>query len=475
MQVDDILVYSTDWPVYDVQLVRFSLPYIYLPVGNHHIGVTIHSDGTTVLNSVNVHWSIDGRKTFHTRKLDNLKLPMLGTCKATLPKFLQVQQEGVYLLEVWLTQPNGETDEDSSDNNGSTDVFILSNSAVRNVLFEEWTGEWSGWCPAGAIELDKTLASFPGRVIPVSHHEIDDLDPANLRSMRDSLDLSAFYPAGVVDRYPYEREISLSSPTMAVDRNEFQDAVARSLARLTSASVFADVKLDRATRRLTVNAQVHFVAEDRGDMRFQCILTTCSVRRDRRQRNSYNNDPTTYPELYNAGDPIRNWSHRHVSCAIIGGAAGTGGDIPPEVSGGSSYSHLYTCTVPVWYNIDSIGVVVFVSKYRNKDITRSSVLNANAYLNTVMTDVTRLPESASMHATVYPNPVDDVAYLRVDPADEGDPAVCICDVYGHILQNIPTRHLSNLIRLDLRDLSAGVYFAHFTSRRATVSRLIVKR
>lgn len=73
---------------------------------------------------------------------------------------------------------NGEPDGDAYDNTIEGQMFVVKNSAVRQVVMEEFTGEWCGWCPRGLVGMEKAKAAYPKNVTVISVHD-GATDPTN--------------------------------------------------------------------------------------------------------------------------------------------------------------------------------------------------------------------------------------------------------------------------------------------------------
>ena len=236
-------------------------------------------------------------------------------------------------------------------------------NAPRKVLFEEFTGEWCSLCPGGSIEMDRAVRAFAGRVVPVSYHDNDPLEMPVLNAMLDSIPFDPLYPGGTFDRYPYA--INNPKHRMSVDRFDFASTLGMAAANPAHATIAAAVTIDRNARRLTADVRVEFLEPDTGDFRVQCVVTESGIRRDGFQRNAFDQDSISYPQLFGAGDPLRVWSHDHLARAMLGGPAGRSGVIPRLPVQGTAYTTAFSYAIPAAYNVDEIGVAVFVSRYQN--------------------------------------------------------------------------------------------------------------
>ena len=457
----------------DVQLAGVSLPHSYLSVGAHDLALTLRSLGSSALTSLNVHWSIDGRLTSQTCALRYLDIGPKSTYQARLPGFLTLETDGMFTLEVWISNPNGQPDVRPNDNSWSGDITVLRRGAERKVLFEEFTGEWCSLCPGGTIEMDRAMRAYAGQVVGISYHDNDPLEPTGLNALLDSIPFDPLYPGGTFDRYPYG--INNPKHKMSVDRYEFLATLSKSVSQPSPASISAAVQVNRATRLLTVETRTEFVTADHGDFRVQCVLTENNVQRNGLQRNAYDNDSLSYPSLFRAGDPLRVWAHEYLVRSFLGGPIGRADVIPSDPLPGQAYTTTFSYTIPTTIDIDKIGVAVFASRYQHKSLTGNDVLNAEGYLGNVITDMPDVPARAAATWQLYPNPCDGIAYVQVSSTVGASTNLEVFDSMGRRMNLVRVHPFEGRYQLDIRSLAAGLYRVVYTSGNAVETRLLMKR
>jgi hypothetical protein len=352
-------------------------------------------------------------------------------------------------------------------------LHCTAQPAERTVLFEEFTGEWCSLCPAGAIEMERALQAFAGRVIPVTYHNDDPLEARDFDAMLDSIPLDPLYPGGTFDRIPYG--IKNPKHKMAVDSRDFLSTLALAAARPAHATIRAEITVDRVARRLSVTPRVVFLAADTGDFRIQCIVTENDVRRDNVQRNAFDKDSATYPQLFGAGDPLRSWEQQHVARAMLGGPAGRADAVPRMPDAGTEYSTEFTWTIPGQVDIDKLGVAVYLARYERGSLVANEVLNAEGYLAADVSLVWEPPAAGRLDLQVYPNPCVAHATLHFSSTAGAAITVALFDRLGRRM-SCPAVPLSgDRFRLDLSHLPSGTYFLHCTGARGIATRVLVKR
>ena len=113
---------------------------------------------------------------------------------------LTYANEGTVSLVVSLDKVNGEANTSASPA-GKVDITFLENGFTKNVVCEEFTGTWCGYCPQGIVGIETMMEEVPaGTFIPVAIHI--NSDPMRAKSWTDMVDVysDGSAPASVVNR-----------------------------------------------------------------------------------------------------------------------------------------------------------------------------------------------------------------------------------------------------------------------------------
>ena len=121
---------------------------------------------------------------------------------------------------------------------------------VRKVLIEEFTGEWCGWCPEAAYNLENLVKDNP-YVLTVGIHNGDGLHFNNEDVLRSAFGLN-FFPSGLTGRVNLVQAGYNNSPmdpviTREVERQIYSETVMAGLGittTLNNGSVDVDVDID---------------------------------------------------------------------------------------------------------------------------------------------------------------------------------------------------------------------------------------
>lgn len=239
----------------------------------------------------------------------------------------------------------------------------------RRALIENITGAWCQFCPDGTVKGLELKNTMGDKLVFVQIHNQDAM-----AITEEGLLAQPFisgYPSGLVDR-----KLFSGRTKVGVDRGQWA-TLAPQRANLP---VQVDVQVTRAlfnpeTRKLVISLKANFVSAVSGEVRFNAYVVEDSVSGTGSgydQVNAYNTQ-SGHP-MAGKGNPIKGYHHRFVVRQMMGGAWGTGGEIPNNPAASSSYSHTYELTVPATWNEKKITVVGLAQMY-NTDANKREVLN----------------------------------------------------------------------------------------------------
>ncbi|MCS6992070.1 MAG: Omp28-related outer membrane protein [Chitinophagales bacterium] len=192
---------------------------------------------------------------------------------------------------------------------GGSAVGPVPSSFTQKVLIEEFTGEWCGYCPDGALKLEAAVEQHPGKVFGAAIHDGDPYEIPSLNSTFQTTFNVSGYPSGMVNRTPYNNEVCL-------DRNFWLSFATSQLAN-TAVCGLAMTSYTTGTDSFYVQVHVGFNKALSGDHYLTVYVIEDGIVSNG-QANYYNDgsiDPNS--PLVGLGNPIANWEHNHVVRQVL--------------------------------------------------------------------------------------------------------------------------------------------------------------
>lgn len=388
-------------------------------------------------------------------------------------------------VHVWLSEPDNDTDGNAANSHITRTVLRNNNNSIveRNLLLEEGTGAWCGYCPDAHLLLSKAVQIHGNRVIPVSYHFDDSMSNPDGNEFLNRYISS--YPDAQIDR-----KIFLGS------NSTWLSEIAARLSINAPVSLALEMKsYDLQTRQVSYRVRVRFSDYWYGDMRIGSLITEQEVRGNASaniwsQNNYYSKwhsgggaAGAAHP-LYNELESMDGYLHQSVHKASPGGVWGNSGLIPILVAPGSEYTADFTYQLPpaafVQYAVDNntvycstadgpgenegrniparLHLVGFVSEYSDDYFSRP-VLNA---VSAPLWDLSNLQDiqDGNQGLSVYPNPAGNQASILFKLPAAGQVLVEVFNSDARQMISEPHGYMdagSHLLFLDTQMLTNGVY------------------
>ena len=156
--------------------------------------------------------------------------------------------------------PDNGNDNDDPANDTLT-VNVSQTPTTRNVLIEELTGNYCGYCPLGHKAANEVVAAHPGKAFVINYHVPGGLANAyttNAGAVYNSIfnveDGRYSIPAGTINRHDF----NTGSTKITLDRDNYAPAANQILAMNACANIAAAASINKSTRELKVKVQVYF-------------------------------------------------------------------------------------------------------------------------------------------------------------------------------------------------------------------------
>ncbi len=274
---------------------------------------------------------------------------------------------------------------------GFAQTFVSTTPENRNVVLEEFTGIYCGYCPDGHLRAQQLYDANPSDVVVVNIHTGGYADPdpgdpdfrTNYGSALANQSGLCGYPAGTINReyFPNYYQTDQNNQPCGTDptaqsRGTWDDTGDMVLGQSSAVNVAGQATLDLTTGVLTVVVEAYYT----GNATSSTNKLTVAVMESNVEG----------PQSGSSGNPSQvlpngNYNHQHMLRHFMDGQWGT---TISSTSTGSFFTQTYTWTVPAEHNgipikLNDLEVAVYVAE-GNEDIISGnevdlSIASPNAY------------------------------------------------------------------------------------------------
>ena len=463
--VDDVVVFAP--PAYDAAILNVSTSRFQELNTDVIIEGSFQNLGTETITSLTINWS-DGVDTY-SEELTGLDIATGESYDFTHGTAFTAADAITYDIDVWVSAPNGETDEDNANDMTTTKISGVTFVPAKKVVIEEGTGGWCGWCPRGHVAMEYMREAYPESFIGISVHNGD----AMVVGVYDNNVGLTGYPGCNADRVMLD---------VGVSSTAFEDYHSQLVQRISPIKPSIQAVVNPESRIADINVSAEFVTKlDDIDYRFSVAILQDSVTgagSGYNQTNYYSFEVNNLP-LVGAGhdwqaepDPVpaADMVYMDVARALLGGYTGTTGVIPTSVVAGDVASHSYTYLVPAGYNMDHMYAVVLLL-----DGSTGQILNAERADFEIM--VGTRDEFANELVDIFPNPTQGELSISVSLENAADIQLQVYNMLGQqVASQDYGRHSGSMtLPFDGSPLASGAYTFHLTmGDKVAVKKVVVE-
>lgn len=492
-------------PVYDIVIKNLNLGKIYPVNSIVNFSGTLSNWGKQSIQNFILNYSINQGDTI-SHSISQVDLLPNGQTVMNFShpvSWLSGNAGTLNAVNFWISAPNNDTDRNNANSHFNKLVLRNNNSNVdRNILLEEGTGAWCGYCPDAHLIINKAVEIHGSRVIPIAYHSDDSMSNNDGNTFLSNFISS--YPDALLDR-----KVFLGSNSTWLNEINLRLNVKAPV------QVFIEMKsFNVQTRTISYRVRVKFSDYWYGAMRIGSIVSENNIRGDANpnnwsQKNFYSKfyggggvAGPSHP-LYNELEYMTGYFHKHVHKESPGGVWGIDTIIPQLVNPNSEYFADFTYILPdaryVSFDMENnteycstydepgyneggniparISLIGFVAEF-DENVFNRPILNAAAEPLWNLSSVHDV-NSSSIKLQVYPNPSSGNVELKLQIDQIGDVALSIYNNTGQLIKSDLHNNLlfgENILFLDTNDLQNGVYSIHLMLNGVlTVRNLIISR
>ncbi|MEI8087616.1 MAG: T9SS type A sorting domain-containing protein [Paludibacter sp.] len=482
------------------------------PLNTSNTSVSIAVDATNMgsasITTANFNYSINGGATVSGSLSGAIPGSSSVPTMITHPVNFVGSASDVGLLKtvkVWLSAINGGT--------ATSDTFTLNfviNKGItgnKQVLIEEGSGGWCGYCVDGHLILRDILAANP-KVVGVVHHNSDGMSTTTGEIINTTYQTG--YPYGTVDKFLFNGQA-----TVGLNRGQWAAMATTRLSAITPLNIsIANRTYNATTRVVDFDVKVDFVDYIYGDLRVNVYIVEDAVRGPMLSTTSTTWTQHSYyaktgsaaggasHELYNQPEYFYGYNHNHVVRNILTTPYGQSGIIPALSLLNDSKTQHYSYTLPALVsvadadypgntNIDtkyqytkagpaqnkpgSTKIVAFISVY-NPDPTKVQILNVVEVPLAFGVGVDEVKTNTVIGAQIFPNPTSGITQVDFNLTSTSNVTVEIIDIVGKKVMDVRQGAFStgeHSVYFDASNLNNGIYFVNIKSAEGSATQKFV--
>ncbi len=425
-------------------MLKEIIPNSFAVLGDNEVFGVVQNKGANPITSYDVTYTIDGGDLSSVYHVTDVNIAPRNSAIFThdIPAYFTTI--GNHTIEVEISNVNGGGETDLDNNKIRADIQVMNEVFPQNVVYEEVTGTWCGWCPRGIVGLNTMEHEITdGSWIGVAIHKNDPMEMMS-HEYFDELGLSSF-PDGKMNR---KQNISPAPNSLPLAYRQHKNVMPPAKIEVTSQTWNSE------TRDFTVDVGVNFILDMTSvDYGLSLIVVEDSIRGsggDYAQRNNYSNnidlidwDGTNWKNLPNPV-PASQMVYNHVARQLIGGFDGVSGIIPESVNYGTAYSYTFSGNIPESHNELHTHFVALIIDNTDGHIVNATKVKLGNYDGMV-------EHEKENRLNVYPNPSTGVITIE----DVEDTDITVYDMLGKVVY---TKHCATQkTEMDLSYLQSGNY------------------
>jgi hypothetical protein len=249
---------------------------------------------------------------------------------------------------------------------------------IKNVLLEQHTGAWCGWCVDGTVMMDEILELYGDQVIGVKIHGGDAMEIPEQSIIGGALGLTG-YPTGSVNRKDFGGSVFLS-------RNIWKASCESGIQQKAKAEVDCFYTLDRDARVVKIKVMANITESMDFPLRFNAFIVEDDVAGvgSGYDQHNYISGRVGWEDhpYYDQPSTLYGYHHMKVVRKMLGGAWGVPGGLPESVRAGEFYTYEFESEIDQAWKIDDLFFVGMLQADAegNKEIINSAVAIENGSL-----------------------------------------------------------------------------------------------
>lgn len=259
-----VLLEGNALPTNDLAITSIKIPNNVEPNASFTVEMNFENVGSNDITEFAIQTIIDGVESDPIPLTPQDPIKKRGTARVRVLRSVDVIGNNIPVTAKILSV-NGTPD--SNQDNDEMTAYTLSMNAgdgfKRNVLVEEFTGTWCGYCPRGWVGMEDMRAKYTdGTFVPACVHFNDRMATATYNDLMNAV--NAQYPSALINR------IYLTDPSPDYLEAAYQKQI--TLPAFAKISVEADY--DSETRVINIKSKTRFATPDKTHYIVNYVITS---------------------------------------------------------------------------------------------------------------------------------------------------------------------------------------------------------
>jgi hypothetical protein len=358
--------------------------------------------------------------------------------------------------------------------------MVSTTPSNRNVLIEDLTGIFCGYCPDGAKVADNIHNSAPDRSVIIGNHAGSYASPGSAASSQwdfrtnegtqiNGLSDPSGYPAGNINRRVTPN--SMKPGKTAMSRGSWGAEAGNTMAMASPLNLAVDAYYRPGTSTIEIIVEGYYTSAGNGSDYLTVAILQDNIL-------SYQSGSSGYPArvdpstgLYRQMDVLR----AYATTSVLGDEIST-------TDAGTFFIKNYSYAVAkVGPDITPVLDDMKVAVWMTEEMTWSEVITVAALGGGagghVGARAVGINEATSLEGLqIYPNPFATTATIEFELQDSENIQINIFDVTGKTVQSIPNQMYSvgnHKINVDGNGLENGLYYVNIVAEDGIITRRLV--
>lgn len=425
---------------------------------NTTLSGTVKNTGSGTINSYRIKYKV-GTGAVQSSTVISTPLASLATANFPAGLTVTIPANNSYSIKAWM-EATGDVDH-SNDTITITTVGVPS-IPVKRPLFEEGTGTWCGWCPRGAVFMDKFSGTHPnGAASQIAVHNNDPMMVDEYNSYMS--DYIGGFPALLIDRTIVKDPQDIDS-AFDIAHNNF------GFADFTMGT--AIINGNKVSIPVTIKPVVNIT-----NPKLALVITESNVKGSGSnwpQNNYYSGGGSGQMDGWeNEADHVEDVYFHFVARNITPSAGGNSGNLPSTLIAGTTYKDTLTATLNNndW-KANNLQYVALFMNGGNRSVMNSAS-SALPTLTPALGNNTAIVNTGISieQAAIYPNPTSGKSYLTVKVKDAGNSVLTVSDIAGRkIFSTAQQIHSgNNIMEVATGNLAPGSYLLNFETEKENIA------